>query len=120
MTFFPGKDDEYGRLVLEGELTLQQVRPLHEELRSSMGNVRKLDVDISGVEEADLSFLQLLCSAHRTAVKTGKTLNLIEDIPEVVRQAMELNGYSGQNNCSLDIGRTCLWAKENLLEVKSK
>ena len=121
MTFFREKDDdERGRLVLEGELTLEHVRQLHEELRSSMENVRKLDVDISGVVEADLSFLQLLCSAHRTAVKTGKTLNFVKDIPESVRQVMENNGYSRQNSCSLDVGKTCLWTKENLSEVKRK
>ena len=111
MTFFRENDDACGRLVLEGELNLCRIRQLHEELRSSMENVRKLDVDISGVVEADLSFLQLLCSAHRTAVKTGKTLNLMNDIPEAVRQAMEANGYSRQNSCSLDIGKTCLWTK---------
>ena len=112
MTFFKEKDDERGRLVLAGELTLEHIRQLHEELRSSMENVRELDMDISGVVETDLSFLQLLCSAHRTAVKTGKTLNLINDIPEVVRQAMEDNGYSGQSSCSLDAGQTCLWMRK--------
>ncbi|PKN17411.1 MAG: hypothetical protein CVU71_16705 [Deltaproteobacteria bacterium HGW-Deltaproteobacteria-6] len=111
MTFFREKDDECGRLALEGELTLEHIRQLHEDLQSSMENVRELDVDISGAVETDLSFLQLLCSAHRTAVKTGKTLHLTGDIPEVVRQAMEDNGYSRQNSCGLDAGQTCLWMK---------
>lgn len=109
MTFIKEKKTDRGRLVLEGELTLGRIRQLHEELMSSLKRVKHLDVNIAGAVETDLSFLQLLCSAHQTAVKMGKTLSLASDLPEILLQTMESNGYSRHRGCSLDIDKTCLW-----------
>jgi len=109
MTFIKEKKTDRGRLVLEGDLTLGGIRQLHEELMSSLKKVKHLDVTIDGARETDLSFLQLLCSAHRTAVKMGKSLSLAEDLPESFLQTMKNNGYSRQGGCSLDVDKSCLW-----------
>lgn len=111
MTFLKKDKQDHGSLMLEGRLTLEHIRKMHEELSVSLENVQHLDVDLSGVTEMDLAFLQLLCSAHRTATTMKKTLSLTENIPEVFRQAIEDNGYPRQCGCSLDVSGTCLWVK---------
>ncbi len=103
--------NDSGRLVLKGELTLENIRPLYEDMKDILEKANHLVVDVSEASDADLSFLQLLCSAHRTAMKTGKTLAFAEIIPDIVKKAMADNGYTGQSRCSLDLNHTCLWAK---------
>lgn len=112
MSFFKGENHDEGKLVLEGELTLRCIRNLRDELSRSLEEVQHLDVEIAGAMETDLSFLQLLCSAHRTAVKRGKTVALIGDIPQAFQQAVDDNGYNRQSGCGLDVDKTCLWAEK--------
>jgi ABC-type transporter Mla MlaB component len=100
-----------GRMTLKGELTLENIRPLYENMKDMLEKAKHLVVDVSEASDADLCLLQLLCSAHRTAMKTGKTLAFAEIIPDVVQKAMADNGYTGQSRCSLDVNHTCLWAK---------
>lgn len=109
MTFLQENDDDRGKLVLQGELTVEQILPVRDNLKNALEAVRSLDIDLEEVTEIDLSFLQILCAAHRTALKTGKTLKLAGNPPQVFLQAMEDNGYSRQSGCSLDAGKTCLW-----------
>jgi ABC-type transporter Mla MlaB component len=111
MTFLQKNDDDLGKLVLQGELTLDHIRPLQDSLKNALDTVRSLDIDMEDVTEIDLSFLQILCAAHRTAMKTGKTLKLAGGPPKVFQQAMDDNGYSRQSGCSLDAGKTCLWVR---------
>lgn len=110
MNIVKEQNNDRGRLVLKGELTLEYIRPLYEELKGFLENVQHLDVDVSEAVETDLSFLQLLCSVHRTAMKKGKTITLAKTIPDVFLQAMDDNGCRRQSSCSLDINKTCLWA----------
>lgn len=112
MKFSAGKTRDRGKLTMDGELTVGDVRKIHEELLHSLEKVQHLDIEISGAVEMDLSFLQLLCSAHRTAAQTGKTVVLTGDIPDVFRQAVEDNGYSGSGSCGGETGKTCLWINE--------
>ena len=116
MKFSAGKDKDRGKLTLEGDLTIGRIRNIHDDLRHSLEKVQHLDIDISGGEETDLSFLQLLCSAHRTAAQTNKTLALTGDIPDVFRQAVEDNGYGGSGSCGGETGKTCLWMSEKKTE----
>ncbi len=110
MPFTKKINEDRGTLIVEGFLTLENIRNLREELQEALEAVQRLDIDATGAAEADLSFLQLLCSAHRTAVRQGKCLNLTGDLPDVLKQAMEDNGYARQIGCGTDAGKTCLWA----------
>jgi len=116
MKFSSGKNKDRGKLTMDGELTLGGVRKIHEELLRSMEKAQHLDIEISGAVETDLAFLQLLCSAHRTAAQTGKTVALTGDIPDVFRQAVEDNGYSVSGSCGGETGQTCLWINEKKAE----
>lgn len=97
MTVFKQEDAERARLLLTGDLTLENIRQLHGELQDALEKTQTLAVDVAGATAADLSFLQLLCAAHRKAMKTGRKLQLEGDLPEVFRQAMEDNGFSGES-----------------------
>jgi len=96
-------------LVMEGNLTIQQAGAVREELQSALKKGQHIELDMEAVKAADLAFLQLLCSAHRTSVNMGKTLAFKGEIPAVFRKSVEDNGYARPHGCVLDVNKTCLW-----------
>ena len=57
----------------------------------------------------DLSLIQLLCSAHRAAVKADKFFSLDRERPEVLRQAVQEVGFLRDRGCVLDSQGSCIW-----------
>jgi ABC-type transporter Mla MlaB component len=98
-----------GRLILQGELTVNQVARLRDELLMALETADKISLDFEAVTEIDLSVLQLCCSAHRTAVKMKKCLELIDSPMEVAKNIAGLNGFLRHQGCGLDQMKTCLW-----------
>jgi anti-anti-sigma regulatory factor len=100
-----------GVLRLAGEVTVQQAEELKENLMQALGKVENIYVDISSVSVADLSFLQLVCAAHRTAVTMQKGFHLSEPIPQHFRHLAEAAGFKRHTSCRLDATKTCIWAE---------
>lgn len=65
--------EQQGELVLSGELTLPYAAQLKTEILETMTEVQRLVVKFKDVTAADLSCLQLFCSAHRSAADQQKT-----------------------------------------------
>jgi anti-anti-sigma regulatory factor len=96
-------------LVLEGNLTIQQASAVKEELQIALKKGQHIELDMEAVKAADLAFLQLLCSAHRTSVSMGKTLAFKGEIPAALKKSVEDNGYAHPHGCVFDVNKTCLW-----------
>jgi ABC-type transporter Mla MlaB component len=96
-------------LILEDVQTIDRIRKTHGDLQQALLSARHLEIDAAGITQADLSCLQLLCSAHRTAVREGKRLTLAGNFPPALQRAVEDNGYARPTSCGLDEGNTCLW-----------
>jgi anti-anti-sigma regulatory factor len=103
-------DEKVGVLKLEGEVTVQQAEEVKENLMRALGSVDNIYVNISNVSVADLSFLQLVCAAHRTAVTMHKGFQLAEPVPEHFRHLAESAGFKRHTSCRLDATMTCIWA----------
>ena len=58
-------------VTVGGRLTASQAGLLHQALLDAFAGTRRVEVSLRGVQEADLSFLQLLCAAHSTAAARG-------------------------------------------------
>ena len=95
-----------GLLILEGEMIIDHA----EELKSAFMDVLKssssLDFKVEGVSKVDIFGLQVLCSAHRTAIKFDKELKLIGQQPAALRDAIYKAGCSRTAACSGD--KVCL------------
>lgn len=63
-------------ICLQGACTLGNVRDHHATLVEALRNPGPLTLDLSAVEQADISFVQLLVSAARTAAARGATYRL--------------------------------------------
>ena len=97
-------------LVIEGEMIIDHVEELKRFFRDALVGRNSLDLKIAGVNKVDLFGLQVLCSAHRSAMKVHKELRLIGQQPEALRDAIVMAGFGRTAACSA--GKTCPWNKE--------
>ncbi|MEI7811840.1 MAG: hypothetical protein WCJ01_05370 [Ignavibacteria bacterium] len=75
--------EKKGILALDGSLTIIRATEIKNSLIDAMKKVQSLEVDISGAEDFDLSFLQLLYSAHKTSLGVKKNFSISAGYPEV-------------------------------------
>jgi anti-anti-sigma factor len=100
--------DEGHIVTLTGELTIAGAEALKTKLSESLQEFADLRIRLEDVSAVDLSCLQLLCSAHRTAAALGKALALEGEIPPLLRQAMKLAGFTRRKGCSFSPHTNCL------------
>ncbi|MGD9505072.1 MAG: STAS domain-containing protein [Syntrophobacteraceae bacterium] len=96
-------------VTLEGDLTIQRANELKECLLEALHSSKQVLVDLAKATSVDLSCLQILCSAHRTALKLGKSLALEEGFSEGFKQAVRDLGYKRNRSCLKDGEACCLW-----------
>lgn len=96
-------------LVLAGDLTITQISVAREELQNALNKSQHIELDLEEVKKVDLTFLQLLCSAHRKAVAMGKNLVFTGNIPAIFKKSIEDNCHEQRQDCKLDANENCLW-----------
>ena len=98
-----------GVISLDGEVTLQQAEELRRVLIKALVDADEVSVDMEKAEKVDLSCLQLLCSAHRSAVRLSKKLAFSGSSPKALRDVVETTGFSRATGCRLDCDKSCIW-----------
>jgi ABC-type transporter Mla MlaB component len=103
-----------GELLLSGELTIRRAIEIREMLLTLVGQNASMVIRIDEAAEVDPAFLQLLCSAHRTAASAGKCLSLdTGGSPALLRQLADA-GFVRHIGCPFDCDNNCIWvAAEN-------
>ncbi|PLX84512.1 MAG: hypothetical protein C0617_07735 [Desulfuromonas sp.] len=97
-------------LTLEGEVTVEILRELKETLAERLDSARTLELDCGKVTGIDVYAIQLLCSAHRSAMAAGKGLGFAGDPSEKFREMVRVCGFERKRGCSLcQEGERCLW-----------
>lgn len=107
------RDTRDGELVWTGDLTVQRVTELKEELRDVLsGAARRIAIRFDTVEEVDVALFQLLCSGHRSASRIGKQFEIVGDLPDCFTRIVHLAGFSRHAGCDLDGLKNCIWKAE--------
>ena len=70
-----------GTLVLTGECTIEHAADLKNGFTEALEKFQQVDLDMTGVERADLTFLQLVLAAE-----AGRTLTAKAGTPPVVAE----------------------------------
>ena len=104
----PGNTDI---LALNGELTIARAVELKAMLTASLKRAENVHIQLEAVTAVDLSCLQLLCSAHRTALDLNKKLTLNCQESEVFMQVAEYSGYLRHKGCMPNTFECCLWIR---------
>jgi len=98
-----------GEIVLSGEHNINQVGELREVLLRTIEVQQCTEVRLREIVEVDAAFLQLLCSAHRSAVESGKELRLQIEASPLFRQQLRDCGFIRHIGCRLDCNGSCIW-----------
>ena len=99
-------------LRLKGDLTIQQAAALKALLVQELERATRLHLLLSKETDLDLSTLQLLCSAHRSAVSLNRDLVVFPEDREAVDVLVTASGFKRGGSCRLSANRPCLWTKE--------
>lgn len=107
------KSGDKGVLKFEGELTLTYASEMRAALIKALIDADHVGIDFGSVTEADLSCLQLLCSAHRTSLKLNKHLIFVGSLPRQLIETVNAAGYSRSSGCTRDHEHSCLWVAQS-------
>jgi len=78
---------------LGGSLTIATAEATHAKLREAFGGASAITLDCSQASEIDVTFLQLMVSAQRTAARAGKTVRLAAPPDGVLAEALRRCGF---------------------------
>lgn len=109
---FDHTDGNEGVLAINGDLTIENADELRSALIKALLNADRVLLDCGASSKADLAGLQLLCSAHRTALRLKKQFQFKSPCREAVKTAAEKTGYLRTRGCSLDTQGNCLWLED--------
>jgi len=97
-------------LKLRGDADVTGTTQLREALLTGLNEQNELLIDCSQTTSFDFFAIQLLCSAHRSAVVGGKKIRLVAGDLPTLKQAIRATGFARQNGCSLcPDDDDCLW-----------
>lgn len=99
-----------GELAMSGALTVTNASAILQRIRDALVKTDNLIVTVGEDVEVDVSFLQLLCSAHRTALIQNKRFNVNTKKEGTFASIAAAAGFIRSEGCSGDHDSSCLWA----------
>jgi ABC-type transporter Mla MlaB component len=102
-----------GTIELGGVRTVRTAEQSHSVLLEALRSASSIDLDCSQVTETDVSFVQLLLSARKTAAEYGKSLTLAHPAGETLRSVLERGGFLKADSPA---GDRLFWLKSEALD----
>ncbi len=96
-------------LLIGGEATFDNEEEMHRTFSETLRGCDHLIVDIDKIEQADLSFVMLICSTHRTAELLKKRLTVKGVMPSASKWHFEYASESRKRGCLFSRRRHCLF-----------
>jgi ABC-type transporter Mla MlaB component len=93
MTSSTSKTGGFRRLVLKGELTIRTIEAIHAKLGDMLAQRTRIELDVKGATQVDISFIQLALAARRSAEASGKTLVWAAPAGGALREALIRGGF---------------------------
>ncbi len=98
---------EGGEVLMRGRLTVENASAIRSGLLTVLQRRDSVRVSV-GTAEVDISFLQILCAAHRMAGEREKSVAKGDYSDGFVSSIMDA-GYARNRGCSPGGGTDCLW-----------
>ncbi len=84
---------EHNLISFVGDLTVSNIIEAHQALGAALRQDGAVVVDIDGVDEVDLTFVQMLEAARRKAAETGRDLALRNAAGGSVLEVLRRGGF---------------------------
>ena len=86
-------DSEAASVLLDGALTVRTIANVRDVLLAALTDHQVVRVDCRAADAVDLSGIQILLAAHRSASAAGKQLVLAAPADGTLRSALEQGGF---------------------------
>jgi ABC-type transporter Mla MlaB component len=96
-------------VALAGRLAIDTAPELLMLLRTQLPTAHRTKLDVASLTEVDLSGMQLICSACRTAQEKGHSFNFSESPAPCVQEAIGVIGLQRHTTCKHNTQNPCLW-----------
>jgi len=96
-------------LSISGVLTVPHAKALQAELLAALKSAAVVEVAVGEVSAIDITFPQLLCSAHRTAAVLKKEMTITGVDQERFGSMLRNAGFTRHIGCQESTRRSCLW-----------
>ena len=103
-------------LTFSGELTVTHALALKAELLGALQGASAVEVAVEQVSAIDISFPQLLCSAHRTAAGMKKQMTITGAEQERFGAMLRSAGFTRHIGCQESTRKSCLWLQGEAAE----
>lgn len=107
--FVPGGTE--GELIMNGALTIENAAGIRNAVGEALAATDSLVLTIGENADVDVTFLQILCSAHRTSVKAKKRLDVNTSRGSIFFRVLSESGLDSRNGCSHNRDGGCLWKR---------
>ena len=105
---------------LDGTLTIQVASVMKEKIFSMLKNNQDVVLNLVGAASIDLSFIQIICAAHRTARENGYRFQVNPDIPEDIASSIKYAGFAKNVGCGFEENENCIWRSISAKNYKNK
>lgn len=107
------QSEETVTLSISEAMTIEDAANFKSALVEALAGGTQIKVNMNSVDSVDISCLQALCSAHRTALQGGKRLILCGDINDLM-PCLEDAGFPRHTGCHNHGEDVCLWHEDTL------
>lgn len=84
---------DIGKLDLSGAQTIRSIEAAHAQLRGLLATHAAVEIDCTATTEADISLVQLLLAARRSAEQSGKTIVLAKPAGGALLDVLSRGGF---------------------------
>lgn len=96
-------------LAISGELTILHAKALQAELLEALKGAAAVEISVGEISAIDITFPQLLCSAHRSAAVLKKEMTITGVEQERFGAMLSNAGFTRHTGCQEGTRRPCLW-----------
>jgi anti-anti-sigma regulatory factor len=96
-------------VVINGDMTIQNAGEIRTVLLEAFSQGEGVCLGMGKVTEVDLAGLQLLCAAHRTALRDKKHFSISGIDNEAIECLIRDAGFLRHTGCAEDVDKTCVW-----------
>lgn len=97
------------QVKISGAATIAHAEALKTELLAALNAAPEVRVDLSELEEIDLTGLQLLCAAHHSAQHREKAFLVHDGGNQKYRDVVSNAGFQRHVGCARDNSSSCIW-----------
>jgi anti-anti-sigma regulatory factor len=96
-------------LTVSGALTVKHAKALKAAFLEAVRNAPSVEVEVEKIDDIDVTFVQLVCSAHRMAADLDKQMTITGLEQERFSEMLGRFGFFRHIGCHESTRKSCLW-----------